>query len=830
MSIINGFGSDHSLLIEEAPDSMLLINEEGFICLSNTLANDLFRNGEELTGLHFSSILSQSYLAEVLNIIKKQFEDGCGLTRIKYKAIDKIGNEIWIEQSNRLLSLNNQQTFIYAIARDVTEGILNKNLINQSEEKYRGIIQNISLGLLEVDMEEYIQYANKAFCEISGYTIDELIGQKASSLLIPDSQSDVVDKLREINKQRSAGAANAYEIQIKRKDGELIWVLISGAPVYDHHNKIMGTIGIHHDITEQRKEAELKSQLLHELDQRNHSLSKQQDHLTAINRFASQLLKKNTIEEVINHISDSIIGTLGFTDCSVLLVNKKDQILHYAPKTNLDKEDNQSDPARSIEIPMGSGVIGSAAVHGKLEYINDTTQDSRFIGDFGVSTTSDVNSHMHYQNQLNRLSVLCVPIVNEGEVFGVIDSGHPDKNFFTELHKETLSTIANLAGVKIRKLKIEQNLQESEARTRSIIDSSLEAIISINTEGIIMEWNRHATEMFKFDKNEITGKPFINLISPQHQQELNEFIQSFSSKSFILTKNKRMELVALRKMGEKFLAEISIAVITIKGDAFISIFIRDITIQKKAEEELKIAYAKETELNAMKSRFITMTSHEFRTPLTTIQSTTELLSMHLENQDIIDKERINRYVDRITKEVIRLTNLMNDILVIGKIDAGKISYQPVKTDIIALINEILEGGQLIKNDDRHLTIDYNGDSKPIYLDPMLFTHIIINLATNALKYSKGKKSPHIQVTYLTNSVIIEMIDYGIGIPKNEQKDLFQSFFRASNVENIQGNGLGLMIVKQFVEIHQGKLTIESDENKGTRFSIIFPHNETIVNH
>ena len=827
---MNRFDSDYSLLIEKAPDSMLLINEEGLICLSNSLANDLFRNGEELTGLHFSSMISQPYLADALNIIKKQFEDGCELTRIKYKAIDTIGNEIWIEQSNRLLSLNNQHTFIYAIARDVTEGMLNKNLIIQSEEKYRGIIQNSSLGLLEVDIDEYIQYANKAFCEISGYTCDELIGQNAASLLIPTSQPDVVNKLREINEQRSAGAANAYEIQIKRKDGELIWVLISGAPVYNHENKIIGTIGIHHDISEQKKEAQLKSQLLHELDQRNHSLSKQQDHLSAINTFASQLLKKNTIEEVTNHISDSIAGKLGFIDCSVLLINKKDQTLHYNPKTNLDKDNNQSSSTGSIVIPIGTGVIGRAALHGKLEYIPDTTQDSRFIADFGVSMPNHENSFSHYQSQINRLSELCVPIINEGEVLGVIDSGHPEKNFFTELHKETLSTIANLAGVKIRKLKIEQNLQESEARTRSIIDSSLEAIISINTDGIITEWNKHATEMFAFDKNEITGKPFISLLAPQHQQELNEFIQSFSINSYILTKNKRMELVALRKTGEEFLAELSIVVVTIKGDVFLSVFVRDITIRKKAEEELKIAYTREAELNAMKTRFISMTSHEFRTPLTTIQSTTELLSIHLEKQDLIDKERINRYVDRISKEVLRLTALMNDILVIGKIDAGKITYQPVKTDLIALISEILEGGQLIRNDDRHLTLHYTGTNTPVYLDPMLFIHIITNLATNALKYSKGKQSPHIQVTYLTESVIIDVIDYGIGIPKHEQKDLFQSFFRASNVENIQGNGLGLMIVKQFVEIHQGKLIIESDENKGTRFSIEFPYNETSVNH
>ena len=801
---------------------MFVINEDGFVCLSNSLANELFRNGEELVGLHFSGMVSKPYLEDTLNTIKSQFEEGKEFSHIKYKAIDKKGNEIWIEQSNRLHSFNNQHPLIYAIARDVTEGIQNENLILQNEEKYRGIIQNSSLGLLEVDLAENIQYANKAFCEISGYTLNELIGQKASVLLIPNDNHEIEKKIKEINEQRIEGYANAYEIQIIRKDGSLIWVLISGAPIYDHQNKIIGSIGIHHDISVQKKEAELKSQLLHELDQRNQSLINQQIHVTAINTFASQLLRKNSIEEVIHHISDSIAEKLGFIDCQVLLVNKKDQTLQYNPKNNLNEESNQTSTQNSIIFPIGAGITGRAVLNEKTQYTPDTTQEPNYSDNLNSATGSVIDRN---ENRVNRLSELSIPIINEGEVLGVIDSGHPEKDFFTDLHKETLSTIANLTGVKIRKIQIEQNLRESEARTRSIIDSSLEAIISINTKGIITEFNNHATEMFGFGKKEIIGRPFTSLFAPQDQNELIGFINSFQLNPNIPIKNKRMELIALRKTSEVFLVELSIALVTIKGDAFLSIFARDITIRKKADEELKIAYAREAELNAMKTRFISMTSHEFRTPLTTIQMTAELLSIHLEKQFLTDKERINRYIDRIAKEVFRLTALVNDILVIGKIDAGKISYKPVKSDLIALISEILSV-QLIRNDERYLTLNYTGMNVPVHLDPMLFTHIITNLVTNALKYSKEKKSPHIQLSYLTNSVIIDVIDYGIGIPKNEQKDIFQSFFRASNAEHIQGNGLGLMIVKQFVEIHHGTLKIESDENKGTRITIEFPYEET----
>jgi PAS domain S-box-containing protein len=246
----------------------------------------------------------------------------------------------------------------------------------------------------------------------------------------------------------------------------------------------------------------------------------------------------------------------------------------------------------------------------------------------------------------------------------------------------------------------------------------------------------------------------------------------------------------------------------------------DITERKRYEEELKKSLLRETDLNQMKSQFLSMASHELRTPLTSIQSSAELLAIQLESSTLsIDSEKSKRHTNRIINEVSRLTSFMNDTLVLSKTEAGKVSFQPVMCDVPAMINEILEGKEILQKDNRKIDIDYSGHPRLVHLDPLLFSHIVTNLASNALKYSKGKDAPKIEIVFHEKTIVIHFIDFGIGIPQEDQKKLFQSFFRASNAESIQGSGLGLMIVKQFVELHQGQLHVKSEVNVGTTITV-----------
>lgn len=247
-----------------------------------------------------------------------------------------------------------------------------------------------------------------------------------------------------------------------------------------------------------------------------------------------------------------------------------------------------------------------------------------------------------------------------------------------------------------------------------------------------------------------------------------------------------------------------------------------INIRKKAEEDLRRALEKERELAELKSRLVSMTSHEFRTPLTTIQTNTELLAMKLASIPSADSEKVSRHMNRITAEISKLTRLMDDILLMGRYESGKIIFQPEDTDLVAMLSELIQSKGHMSADERMITLTVTGEPRPIKADTTLLTHALTNLITNALKYSPGAKAPEAQVTFLSDKVEVKFQDYGIGIPANEQPKLFQTFYRATNASNIQGTGMGLVIVKQFIEMHGGTISLTSEQNAGTCVTVVLP--------
>ena len=247
-----------------------------------------------------------------------------------------------------------------------------------------------------------------------------------------------------------------------------------------------------------------------------------------------------------------------------------------------------------------------------------------------------------------------------------------------------------------------------------------------------------------------------------------------------------------------------------------------INIRKKAEEDLRRALDKERELAELKSRLVSMTSHEFRTPLTTIQTNTELLSMKLSGIPALDSEKVKRHIDRITGEISKLTRLMDDILLMGRYESGKIVFQPEDIDLVAMVSELIQSKGHLAADERQIPMHVSGTPYPIKGDVTLLTHAINNLVTNALKYSPEKRAPEVYVNFLEGKVELKIRDFGIGIPLEEQSKLFQTFYRATNATNIQGTGMGLVIVKQFIEMHGGTVELESEVDVGTCVTLVLP--------
>ena len=257
--------------------------------------------------------------------------------------------------------------------------------------------------------------------------------------------------------------------------------------------------------------------------------------------------------------------------------------------------------------------------------------------------------------------------------------------------------------------------------------------------------------------------------------------------------------------------------------------------RKQAEEEVRKALAKEKELTELKSRFISMTSHEFRTPLTTIQSSAELLEYYSQRWS---HEKNITHMHRIQSSVKHMTKLLDDVLIIGKAEAGKLTFNPSSLDVEKFCRNLVEELQLNDTDQHNITFacewQSDGDNESflasssslphpqLCLDEKLLRQILENLLSNAIKYSPEGSTIEFSLSHFSSQAVFIIRDQGIGIPPEDQGLLFESFHRATNVGTIAGTGLGLTIVKKCVDIHQGQVAVESEVGLGTTFTVRLP--------
>ncbi|KGL64294.1 sensor histidine kinase [Polaribacter sp. Hel1_85] len=248
----------------------------------------------------------------------------------------------------------------------------------------------------------------------------------------------------------------------------------------------------------------------------------------------------------------------------------------------------------------------------------------------------------------------------------------------------------------------------------------------------------------------------------------------------------------------------------------------NISEQKQVELKIKNSLEKEQELSKLKSRFISMASHEFRTPLSAILSSAILIKkLNAQGKE----EKISNHVSKIRSNVKNLVVILNDFLSLSKLQEGKVIAQPVSFNIVDFSKSLCEEIESIKKNGQTITFQPQHQNIEVFLDPKLLKHIIYNLLSNALKYSEEKKNITFKIVQTNQKLLLEIKDQGIGIPVEDQNNMFQRFYRASNASNIEGTGLGLNIVKQYTELMGGIINFKSQLNKGATFYIEFPLNE-----
>jgi len=369
-----------------------------------------------------------------------------------------------------------------------------------------------------------------------------------------------------------------------------------------------------------------------------------------------------------------------------------------------------------------------------------------------------------------------------------------------------------------QKRQAEKMLQISEAKYRLISENITDIVTQHDEKGNLTFASPSMLEVLGYDNQEVIGQNPLVYIHPADQANLLEM--GFNK----LMSGKKRVSISYRikhKNGRYVWMESTTLILRGRRGEFIAIQAssRDITARKKAEEEVARALEKEKELMELRSRFIMMASHEFRTPLATIRSSLDLMRIYLEDAAADLRHKTNKHFDKITNEIERVGDLMNDILLLGKLEAGKTNLNKRLAYVHELAENIIEHHFSVSQDGRIPEMTHEGTPFQIAMDEQLLGHCLINLIGNALKFSIGKQAPQLKISYGRKKIMLTVTDFGIGIPVRDKKRIFEPFYRASNAEKTPGSGLGLVVVREFVQLHGGVVYCKSQPNKGTTFTI-----------
>lgn len=387
---------------------------------------------------------------------------------------------------------------------------------------------------------------------------------------------------------------------------------------------------------------------------------------------------------------------------------------------------------------------------------------------------------------------------------------------------------------------------------KAIIENAIDGIITIDRHGIVDSINPAASNLFGYEAHEVIGNN-VSMLMPEpdhsrHDDYIAHYLNTGEKKIIGIGR----EVRGLRKDGTTFPFRLAVSEVHYEDKIAFTGFVHDLSKEKEAEEklihhmaeleatvsnrtkdliklvselektksEVSQSLEKEKELNQLKSRFVSMASHEFRTPLSAVQLSASLIEKYAEKPDLAN---VLKHTGRIKSSVQLLTSILNDFLSLERLEAGKVEANIDEINVVELAEEITEEMQLICKTNQHIVYQHTGAGGKFALDANLLKNSIINLISNAIKYSGEDTFIEFNTEINGDTCQVVIKDDGIGIPHEDQKNLFEPFFRAHNTGNIPGTGLGLNIVQRYVSLMGGQVTCQSAQDKGTVFTLTF-HN------
>ncbi|PKD20635.1 histidine kinase [Salegentibacter salinarum] len=401
--------------------------------------------------------------------------------------------------------------------------------------------------------------------------------------------------------------------------------------------------------------------------------------------------------------------------------------------------------------------------------------------------------------------------------------------------------------------------RENEQIFNTLFEAASEGVIVVDSQQTIVTANQAALLMFGYEKDELLGE-HLNILIPlryksNHHQHFDKFMKDSEKRQM----GHGRDLFGVKKNGTQFPVEAGLNPFKVDGERFVMSLIVDITIRKEnqqrirelnaeledkikirtrelrhtvdnlekeitkrkeAEKRIKLALKQEKELNELKTKFLSLVSHEFKTPLSGILTSATLAEKYTQTEQ---QEKRTKHLATIKNKVHYLNNILNDFLSLERLESGNVNYKYTAFSLNKLVNEVIYNANVTLKYGQEIEYDSEMEDITLYQDEKILELILSNLIGNSIKYSPENSTIYFRIFPAEGKIIFEVEDEGMGIPQKDQKHIFERYFRAENALLNQGTGIGLNIVKVHLENMGGNIKFESVENKGTKFTVILPN-------
>ncbi|MEM8522793.1 PAS domain S-box protein [Flavobacterium sp. PL12] len=810
-------------LLEAIPDTILIQDREGrYLDWYANSPEISFMPPERFLGLTMEEALPESVYRIVKKSHDKVIETGTmQLAEYSFPVKNKI-----LYHEARVVLMNDHS--LLTIIRDVTQKKLTDDMLRIRNNALASAINSIVISDA-INPEIPIIYSNCAFEKMTGYSNEEVIGKNCQFLQNDDRDQKSIDIM---HNSIANGEACNVTLRNYKKDGTLFWNNVTITPIFNDQQVVTHFVGIQSDVTNKVKAEKLKDQTQHILE-----LMAKDKPLEIIADSVS-----NTIKD---HIKNVLVSVLLF-DCeqekfNIVIAPKVESLL------NLKKvlSDSNADFAQMISFFKESRVIENFNDGRVLKYYKE------------LAFNNDVKTFWSFPIRSSSKQILGVIAIFSGE-----------SKTLSDTEKEIIGNMADLISIPIEKGKtevilhrnkielekyahelevlVQERTQEVMATVQKLVETNFileeQVLLAQNSEKLARTSRGIASEIAKnfpdgfvavIDQDLkiifLEGEGLKQLALEKIFYEggiIGKIPNSIDAPQILMKDNvirtQRGERLSFEvKFKDRYFVVNTLPLIDDNNQIYNSLHVySDITLQKEAEFNIKKSLTEERELNSLKSRFISMASHEFRTPLSAILTSAILIMKQNQFEDKLKREK---YVLQIEKNVNHLIAILNDFLSLSKLDEGELVSVPQQFDLVSFSKDFLQETLIGLKEEQSFKLNVPDHKMDVFLDQKLLSHILNNLLSNAAKYSAVGSEISLKVTQLQHSFTIEVSDTGIGIPKTEQIHVFSRFFRANNALNIEGTGLGLHIVKQYVTLMGGAISFKTEINKGASFLIEFPN-------